>query len=88
MTFSVSYTPRARRALHEDLPEPVVAACVEFIGGAVAENPHRVGRPLRAPFAGLYAARRGDFRVVYRIDESAVVVVVITIQHRRAVYHA
>jgi mRNA-degrading endonuclease RelE of RelBE toxin-antitoxin system len=59
---------------------------VEFIGSALAENPQRVGKPLRAPLEGLHSARRGDFRVIYRIDEADVVVLVVTIQHRRDVY--
>lgn len=64
----------------------VASACAEFIGSALADNPQRVGKPLRLPLEGLYSARRGDFRIIYRIDEGRVVVVVITIEHRRDVY--
>jgi mRNA-degrading endonuclease RelE of RelBE toxin-antitoxin system len=86
LTYRIAYTRTARRALAERLPGTVAAACVEFIGSALAENPQRVGKPLRAPLEGLYSARRGDFRVIYRIDEADVVVLVVTIQHRRDVY--
>ena len=86
MIYTVNYTPQARRALHERLPEPVAAACARFIGSALANNPHRVGKALRAPLEGLYAARRGEFRVIYRIDETQVLVLVVTIEHRRDVY--
>ena len=86
MTYQVTYTRKARRALSEDLPEAAAAACVEFIGSALAENPHRVGKPLRPPLEGLHVARRGEFRVIYRIDEAQVVILVITIAHRRDVY--
>ena len=47
MTYAIYFSPRARRALHVDLPEAVAAACAEFIFGPLAENPHRVGKPLR-----------------------------------------
>ena len=51
-----------------------------------AENPHRVGKPLRAPMAGLSSARRGEYRVVYEIHEERVHVVVVAIKHRRDAY--
>jgi mRNA-degrading endonuclease RelE of RelBE toxin-antitoxin system len=85
VTHRVTYSPQARRALSEALPESVAAACIEFIGGALAGNPQRVGKPLRAPLEGLHAARRGAFRVVYRIDEGAVTVLIVTVEHRRGV---
>jgi mRNA interferase RelE/StbE len=86
VTYRITYTPTARRALSEDLPESVVAACVAFIVSVLAENPHRAGKPLRHPLAGLHAGRRGEFRIIYRIDDEQVGVLVVTIQHRRDVY--
>ncbi|MGQ0625437.1 MAG: type II toxin-antitoxin system RelE family toxin [Sporichthyaceae bacterium] len=86
MTYSIFLSPRSRRALDVDLPEAVAAACAEFIFGPLAENPHRVGKPLRDEMAGLYSARRGEFRVIYEIHEDRVVVRVITIRHRRDAY--
>ncbi len=88
MTFQIVYTPKARRALSEHLPEAVAAACIKFIGSALSENPHRVGKPLRAPLEGLHSARRGAFRVIYRIDEGQIVVLIVTIEHRRDVYRS
>lgn len=79
---------QARRALTHDLPEPIAAACFEFIFGPLADNPRRVGRQLRAPLFPLFCARRGEFRVVYDIIDSRVVVEVVTIRHRRDVYRA
>lgn len=86
MTYSISFAPRARRALDVDLPEPVAAACAAFIFGPLAENPHRVGKPLRDELAGRYSARRGEFRVIYEIHEQVVLVRVIDVRHRRDAY--
>ncbi|MET9327203.1 type II toxin-antitoxin system RelE/ParE family toxin [Tsukamurella sp. NPDC003166] len=86
MTYRIEFSAAARRALAEDLPEAVAAACVEFIRGPLAENPRRVGKPLRAELDGRYSARRGEFRIVYSIVESRIVVRVIRIAHRRDVY--
>lgn len=86
MTYEVILSPRALRALSEELPEAVAVACFEFIRGPLAENPRRVGKPLRNELAGTYSARRGEFRVIYDIDDNRIRVEVISIRHRRDVY--
>lgn len=82
----VVFTRSARRALENTLPEAVAAAAFEFIVGPLAENPKRVGKPLREPLAPLYSARRGDYRVIYRIEDDRLIIEIITIEHRRDVY--
>ena len=79
------WTATAERALR-GLPEKVTAAAVEFIYGSLAENPQRVGKPLRFEVEGLHSARRGDYRVVYQIDPAEATVTIIAIQHRADVY--
>lgn len=86
MTYEVRVTPTATRQLRERLPEFAAAACAEFILGPLAENPYRVGAPLRAPFDGQRRARRGDYRVRYRIDDDAKTVFVLDVDHRRDAY--
>lgn len=84
--YDVVFTRSARRALENTLPEAVAAAAFEFIVGALAENPKRVGKPLREPLAPLYSARRGEYRVLYRIEDDRLVIEIITIEHRRDAY--
>jgi mRNA-degrading endonuclease RelE of RelBE toxin-antitoxin system len=45
------------------------------------------GEPLSRELAGYRSARRGAYRVVYRIDEAARVIHVVRIDHRSSVYH-
>ena len=85
MTFEIRPTPSARRDL-DRLPEAVAAAVLEFIYGALAENPHRVGKPLLGKLSGLHSARRGQYRVIYEIDDGVVTVTVIKIAHRGDAY--
>jgi len=90
-SYRLSLAPAARRALTEappaGLPLAVAAAVGEFITGALLDNPQRVGRPLARELAGYHSARRGAYRVVYRIDEAAHTVHVVRIDHRADVYH-
>jgi mRNA interferase RelE/StbE len=86
VTYEVILSPGARRALSEGLPEAVAAACFEFIKGPLAENPRRVGKPLRNELVGTYSARRGEFRVIYDVDDNRIRVEVVSIRHRREAY--
>jgi mRNA-degrading endonuclease RelE of RelBE toxin-antitoxin system len=85
VSHAVTWTATATRALQR-LPEKVATAAVEFIYGSLAENPQRVGKPLRFELEGLHSARRGDYRVVYEIDQPGETVTIIAIQHRADVY--
>jgi mRNA interferase RelE/StbE len=84
--YEVRFQPPARRAIAERLPESVAAAVLEFCEAALSVNPRRVGKPLFGPLAGCHGARRGTYRIVYRIDESSSVVHVLDIDHRSEIY--
>jgi mRNA interferase RelE/StbE len=88
VSFQVVVTRTAARHLAERLPESAATACVEFLFGPLADDPHRVGAPLRAPFDGQWRARRGEYRVRYRIDDASSVVYVLDIDHRRDAYRS
>ncbi len=79
-------TPPAVRAVRSGLPEAVAAAVIEFLTGALVDNPYRVGRRLRGDVAGIYSARRGTYRVLYRINDHRKEVVVLRIDHRSEAY--
>jgi mRNA interferase RelE/StbE len=81
--YRVVLAPGARRALTTSLPPPAAFAAWEFINGPLAQKPRMVGAPLRAPFEGLWRARRGEYRVRYRIDDTKQQVTVLDIDHRR-----
>lgn len=74
----------ARRQL-ERLPIAVAAAVVETLE-AIASNPKRLGKPLRFELEGCVSARRGPYRIVYRIDGQTRTVAVLAIAHRADVY--
>ena len=85
--YDVRFQPAARRAISHRLPETVAAAVLEFCDAALAVNPHRVGKLLFGPLHGCHGARRGTYRVVYRIDENTHTVHVLDIDHRSDIYH-
>lgn len=86
MRYRIAWASPARRAIENDLPESVAAAVWEFVNGPLAENPQRVGKRLVGTLKGYWSARRGQYRVVYAIDDGRVVVTVVKVDHRRDVY--
>jgi mRNA-degrading endonuclease RelE of RelBE toxin-antitoxin system len=82
---SRSRGPRRQGALGR-LPDKIGTQVIEFCYGPLAENPRRVGKSLKLDLAGLLSARRGDFRIIYRIDETHRRVEVVAIDHRADIY--
>ena len=76
----------AAKTISDEIPEPVAAAVIELITGPLLENPQRVGVELKNELEGLWSARRGTYRVLYRIDEQKREVVVLRVGHRRDAY--
>lgn len=86
MRFGVELARPARRALTDDLSVTVAAAAWELIDGPLRDIPQRIGKPLHAPFAGHWIARRSSYRVRYRIDEGRHGVVVLDVRGRADAY--
>jgi mRNA interferase RelE/StbE len=84
--YTVLLTPPARQALSEQLPPDVATAAWELITGSLADDPWRVGKPLQEPYLGLHAARRGTYRILYKIDEDKHAIEIRSIRHRADAY--
>jgi mRNA interferase RelE/StbE len=84
--YELVLTPPARRALTDTLPEAVAMAVIRFLTTALIQQPTRVGKPLREDLAGVWSARRGTYRVLYRIREDLREVIVLRVEHRRDAY--
>jgi mRNA interferase RelE/StbE len=85
--YDLIIKPQARRALAQALAPSVAFAAWEFITGPLRDNPRRVGKPLLAPLQGDWSARRGHYRVRYRIDDDKRVITIIDIADRTDVHH-
>jgi mRNA interferase RelE/StbE len=84
--YEVRFTKSARKALAEGLPEKIATAAFEFITGALSDNPKRLGKQLDEPLYPLYSARRGEYRVIYRIIDRQLIIEIISSVHRRDAY--
>ncbi|WP_372585671.1 type II toxin-antitoxin system RelE family toxin [Mycobacterium avium] len=83
--YTTRFTASAKRDL-DKVPPRILAAVIEFAFGDLAREPRRVGKPLRGELAGYHSARRGPYRLLYRIDEAAQTIWVHRVDHRADVY--
>ena len=83
--YEVVLTPAARRAI-DALPMKVAIAALALVTGDLADNPYRVGKALQSPLEGRHSARRGDYRILYRIGDG--VVTILDVKHRRDAYRS
>ena len=84
--FELVISPTARRQLADKVPESAAFAAYEFIIGPLLDNPFMVGKRLGPPLADRRSARRGTYRVVYRIDEPRHTETVVAVVHRADAY--
>ena len=87
MSYAVVWSSPARRSIGT-LAEKTATAVVEYVYTVVAENPQQAGHVLHFELEGMYSARRGDFRVIYKIDDTASTVLIVAIGHRSDIYRA
>ncbi|MEP6650039.1 MAG: type II toxin-antitoxin system RelE/ParE family toxin [Lapillicoccus sp.] len=68
------------------LPPKIAAAVIEFATVVLPKNPIRMTKPLTGDLAGYRSGRRGDYRVIVRIDHDAWVVILHRVAHRAHAY--
>ena len=87
MRWTIEFDRRALRDLQQ-FDRVVQRRIVDYLTQRVAPavSPRALGEALTSPFAGLWRYRVGDYRVICRIEEERLVVLVVRIGHRRDVY--
>ncbi|MFJ3379151.1 type II toxin-antitoxin system RelE/ParE family toxin [Curtobacterium sp. NPDC090217] len=83
MTYEVDVEPHARRAIRK-LP-PHARRLVEGVLVLLAEEP-RPPAARKLVGSAEWRVRVAEYRVIYRIDDGRLVVVVVAAAHRREVY--
>ena len=68
------------------LPPRVAAAIVEFATAVLPQNPARMTKPLSGDLEGYRSARRGDYRVIVRLDHQAHTLILHRTAHRAHAY--
>jgi mRNA interferase RelE/StbE len=83
-SWDLLVAPPAHRQI-DRLPISVAAAVMETLA-AIASNPRRLGKLLRFELEGYLSARRGPYRIIYRVNDEARSITVVAVAHRADVY--
>ena len=86
-SYHVVLTASALRGL-ADFPPRFADALVAFIFGGLAASPRRRGKPLQRELTGQWSARRGDFRILYRLDDQTKTMYVLKVAGRSDIYRS
>jgi len=81
--YSIKYTHEAKKNIGklDRSIKQIVKKAIE----SLSVNPFR-GKPLAYDLSGLYSFRTSDYRIIYRIREEEILVVVIAVGHRKDIY--
>ena len=87
MKYTVEYTPRAVKDLKK-LDKPTRALIWGWIAKNLVdcENPRQHGKGLTANRSGEWRYRVGDYRILADIQDDKIVILVLTVGHRREIY--
>lgn len=70
----------------EKLDRPTRKRILDKIEKYLAKDPKGLGKALTGGFQGLWRYRIGDFRVIYKIAEKEILIIVARIGHRKNIY--
>ena len=82
--YSIEVEKRCLKEL-KNLDKPVVRRAFELIEQVIAHDPYS-GKELKGKYKGLFSYRFSDYRIVYEIKKTQLIVVVLRIRHRKHVY--
>ena len=88
MTWKIEFDPAAARELAQ-LDRPHARRILSFLSEPVAQldAPRSIGEPLKGSKLGeFWKYRVGDYRVISRIEDNVMRVLVVRIGNRREVY--
>jgi len=87
MSYKVEYTEQAIKELRkiDKHTQFFILAWIEknLVG---CENPRQHGKALVANRSGEWRYRVGDYRIIAEIEDEKVIILVLTVGHRREVY--
>jgi mRNA interferase RelE/StbE len=87
LEWKLNFLPNALKQL-EGLDKAAQRRILKFLHGRLlaSPDPRSLGKALVGELAGLWRYRVGDYRLICRIEDRQVTIVVLEIGHRREIY--
>ena len=87
MAWRIEFLPAAEKELAK-LGRAEAKRIIQTLKTRIAplDDPRRLGSALSGQLGGLWRWRIGDYRVVARIEDERITILVVRVAHRREVY--
>jgi mRNA interferase RelE/StbE len=71
------------------ISKPDQKRIIEYLKKRISplKSPKILGKPLKGEFMGLWRYRVGDYRIICKIEDHDLIILVVIIGHRKNVYH-
>lgn len=86
MSYEVEYALAAERELKK-LDKYTKTILLNWVGKNLVgtDNPRRIGKALVGDFSGLWRYRVGDYRIIAKIMDSKLIILIVTVGHRKEI---
>ena len=83
--YKVAYLDSVEEDLKK-LDKSTVRKILTRIETYLVQDPKELGKPLKGEFQGYWRYRWGDYRVIYKIAEREILIIILRISNRKDVY--
>jgi len=83
LPYNILYTREAKKNIEK--LDPSIKKIIRKAIESLAINPAK-GKPLAYDLAGLHSLRTSDYRIIYRIREKKLLIIVVAVGHRKEIY--
>jgi mRNA interferase RelE/StbE len=87
LVWKIEFVPAAAKELRK-LGRAEAARIVRALEDRIAplDDPRQLGAPLKGEHEGYWRWRVGDYRIIARVEDDRVLILVVRVAHRREVY--
>ena len=86
MVWTIEFSSRAEKQLRK-LDKQIVRRILGFLEKKVKNDPQSSGKCLKGQLSDFWRYRVGDYRLICRLEDSRLIVLVLEIGHRRDIYN-
>lgn len=85
MAYKVVYLDQVEKDLKK-LDKSIAKKILARIETYLTLDPKGLGKELKGEFRGYWRYRWGDYRIIYKISDKEILIIVLRISHRKNIY--
>jgi mRNA interferase RelE/StbE len=81
--YNIFFTREAKRNVEK--VDPSIKRVIQKAIESLSVSPAK-GKPLAYDLSGLHSLRTSDYRIIYRLKERKLIIIIIAVGHRKEIY--